>query len=162
MKTIKPILPLFLLMITFIQAFSQSNKEEQRLIKLISKNLEYPKQFREQKKSTTFSLRFKLSTNSKLEQVTASKLASSDLVSHIVDKKNYETIQWAEIAKQGNVLNNVIIVVLTITPGDNIPGLNNFTQKDVNSLFIYSGLNESGSSCYLLQPISLQYYDAVK
>jgi hypothetical protein len=141
-----------------------NNKEQQKLIKIISKNIEYPANFKESKKATVFSLKFVLSENNKVAHIFSSEETPVGMVSNLTEIKTYDTIDWTEIISRKIIdKGTTLIVPITVTPDDNVSGLPNFTLDELGRLFKYDNANDRDILIsFIMQPLTLQYREAKK
>lgn len=139
------------------------NKEQQKLIKIISRNIEYPTNFKESKKAIAFSLKFVLSEKNKVAQILSSEEAPAEMVNNLTEMKTYDTIDWTEIISHKIDKGTNLIIPITVTPDDNVEGLPNFTLDELNRLFKYDNADAPAISLsFIMQPLSLQYREAKK
>ncbi|MBC9932004.1 hypothetical protein [Chitinophaga qingshengii] len=159
----KNILILISLFLTTFYSHAQSsflyNKAEQRLIKIIGRNIRVSREVGETQASFIFSLRFVINEDGRLDTVMSSKLFPKALADVVLDKSLYNGVEWKEILKNNPRM--AIILPVTVTSSD-YDGLKAFGLKGIIEQFNFPGVSQSSMECYLMQPFSIVYSPPIK
>jgi len=160
MRTLLLFLCCSLLVSSFVTAQTAPLPAKEALIKVLNKQVRYPRELSEKKVSSVFSLKISFSDNGKIAKVAASKYFPEKMRAQLTNADLFAGINWEEIFKRKVNANDALIIPFVVyNPMENNATFYEYTMED---LFAYDDHPETFAPCLIMQTYALHYQDPIR